>query len=161
MSLFTRAPGFQLEYNFEIVYYIGNIVSGGFQMVNNSVVLGMWDGRVGRMQYIFNYLFLIVISTVGLSIAGVLIGVAGNVGLIIGSILAVIFGLLYFLFAVSLILRRLHDFGQSGLWLLLYLLPFLGFLMSIILLVVAGDPGPNRYGAVNDRGIGASSLFGK
>ena len=40
-------------------------------MVNNSVVLGMWDGRVGRMQYIFNYLFLIVISTVGLSIAGV------------------------------------------------------------------------------------------
>ena len=113
-------------------------------MVNNSVVLGMWDGRVGRMQYIFNYLFLIVISTVGLSIAGVLIGVAGNVGVIIGSILVVIFGLLYFLFAVSLILRRLHDFGQSGLWLLLYLLPFLGFLMSIILLVVAGDPGPNR-----------------
>ena len=129
--------------------------------VNNSVVLGMWDGRIGRMQYIFNYLFLIVISTVGLSIAGVLIGVAGNVGLIIGSILVVIFGLLYFLFAVSLILRRLHDFGQSGLWLLLYLLPFLGFLMSIILLVVAGDPGPNKYGAVNDRGIGASSLFGK
>ena len=38
--------------------------------------------------------------------------------------------------------RRLHDTGRSGWWILLYLLPFIGWLVLLYFMVLEGDKGP-------------------
>lgn len=43
--------------------------------------------------------------------------------------------------------RRLHDIGRSGWWLLLGLIPVIGFLVLIYFYVQPGDEAPNQYGA--------------
>ena len=46
--------------------------------------------------------------------------------------------------AVSI--RRLHDIGKSGWWLLINIIPFVGFFWFLILTVREGDKGSNAYG---------------
>jgi hypothetical protein len=42
--------------------------------------------------------------------------------------------------------RRLHDTGRSGEWILLLLVPFVGWLVLLYFMVLKGDDGPNLYG---------------
>ena len=55
-------------------------------------------------------------------------------------------------------IRRLHDIGRSGWWILIALVPFIG---AIVLLVFALQPseGPNRFGERPDTDQGASAAF--
>lgn len=46
---------------------------------------------------------------------------------------------------IAISVRRLHDLGYSGAWLLIWLLPFGGVLLLIAHLM-DGNIGPNRYG---------------
>ncbi len=50
----------------------------------------------------------------------------------------------WFSFATSV--RRLHDSGKSGLMLLCWLIPFIGWLINLITLLVNGDWDWNAYG---------------
>jgi uncharacterized membrane protein YhaH (DUF805 family) len=43
--------------------------------------------------------------------------------------------------------QRIRDFGHSGVWLLLILIPYIGWLVSIAICFVPSDEGENRYGA--------------
>lgn len=43
-------------------------------------------------------------------------------------------------------IRRLHDTGKSGWYSLWYFLPFIGWIIEIILLCKAPQPGDNQYG---------------
>ncbi len=42
--------------------------------------------------------------------------------------------------------RRLHDTGRSGWWILTLLVPFVGWLVLLYFMVLEGDDGPNFYG---------------
>ncbi|MFI7026726.1 DUF805 domain-containing protein [Micromonospora sp. NPDC049900] len=42
--------------------------------------------------------------------------------------------------------RRLHDLGRSGWWLLIGLIPIVGWIVLIVFFVQDGQPGPNRFG---------------
>jgi uncharacterized membrane protein YhaH (DUF805 family) len=42
--------------------------------------------------------------------------------------------------------RRLHDTGRSGFWVLIGLVPFVGAIILIVFEAAAGTPGPNQYG---------------
>jgi uncharacterized membrane protein YhaH (DUF805 family) len=49
---------------------------------------------------------------------------------------------------LALAVKRLHDRGKSGKWLLLALVPLLGAVwLAIELFFLPGTPGENRYGA--------------
>jgi uncharacterized membrane protein YhaH (DUF805 family) len=48
--------------------------------------------------------------------------------------------------ALSVGVRRLHDTDKSGWMLLLGLIPFIGGIIVLVLLVLPGTPGPNRFG---------------
>lgn len=50
----------------------------------------------------------------------------------------------------ALNVRRLHDFGASGWWLLVLLLPF-GVLIHLVLLFVPGEAAENRFGPSPDK----------
>ena len=47
---------------------------------------------------------------------------------------------------LSVAVRRLHDTDKSGWMLLLGLIPFIGWIIVIIFLVLPSTPGPNRFG---------------
>ncbi|MEL6374323.1 MAG: DUF805 domain-containing protein [Pseudomonadota bacterium] len=66
--------------------------------------------------------------------------------------------------AIVLSVRRLHDRGKSGWWLLLMVLLSVIIIGAIWMLVelgfLAGQPGPNRYGASKHSDPGADQAHG-
>lgn len=51
--------------------------------------------------------------------------------------------------SLSILVRRLHDTGRSGFWVLTLLIPFLNFICAIVLLVFTlsdSQPGDNKFG---------------
>ena len=102
------------------------------------------DGRARRKEFWMFQLF-IFISVLALSIvAGILSAISDTLGMLLFAVIGIGYlGLI--LPAITLNIRRLHDIGKSGWWLLISLIPF----GSIVLLVFAcldSQPGENQYG---------------
>ena len=78
----------------------------------------------------------------------------------IGSpVLAGIYGLAVLLPTLSVAARRLHDSDKSAWWLLLYFIPFLGWITLIVFWCLPGTPGANKHGE-NPDAIGAGPAAG-
>ena len=76
-----------------------------------------------------------------------LLGVAVRTPLLfIGTGLFVMFALGMIVPSLAVHVRRLHDIGLSGWWLLLHFVAGIGTIMLFIMSLVGGEPGPNRYG---------------
>lgn len=43
--------------------------------------------------------------------------------------------------------QRIRDFGQSGVWILLTLVPYVGWIVSLAIMFIPSTPGENKYGA--------------
>jgi uncharacterized membrane protein YhaH (DUF805 family) len=96
-----------------------------------------YEGRISRSAYWW------------LALAGFVVDIIGDIILRAGSA-AVFLGIIIYL-AVGLVtlsaaVRRLHDTDKSGWWVLIDLIPFVGFIWLIVLLCQPGTPGPNQYG---------------
>jgi uncharacterized membrane protein YhaH (DUF805 family) len=73
--------------------------------------------------------------------------VANIVDAIIGApILSVIVGLGLLLPGLSVAIRRLHDTNRTGWWILIGLIPLIGFIVLLVFYVQEGDAGDNKYG---------------
>jgi uncharacterized membrane protein YhaH (DUF805 family) len=62
---------------------------------------------------------------------------------------AVVIGLLSLAFIIpnlAVTVRRLHDTGRSGWFVLLGLIPCIGGILLLVFYVSAGDPGTNKFG---------------
>ena len=95
------------------------------------------NGRARRSEYWWFILFLWLTYLACAAIDGVLgtppvLTVASFLLLIIGSI--------------SSNVRRLHDIGRGGVWLVLNLIPIIGPIWMLVLLVKEGTTENNRYG---------------
>lgn len=66
----------------------------------------------------------------------------------ISDILTSLYSLAVLLPALGVSVRRLHDSGKTGWWLLLGFIPVVGTLILIVLMALEGDHGANRYGPV-------------
>lgn len=42
--------------------------------------------------------------------------------------------------------QRIRDFGHSGVWILLTLVPYVGWIVSLAIMFIPSDSGDNRYG---------------
>lgn len=102
-----------------------------------------FDGRSRRQEYwmfsLIQFLIIFVGYIVGLVLTGIGIGVA-----ILG--LCFIYSLISLIPSLSVSVRRLHDTGKSGWFLLIGLIPFIGGLIVIIVMALDSDPGMNEYG---------------
>ncbi len=120
----------------------------------------VFSGRSTRSAFWLWYLFYaIVITAFTLIEAGVFAGAAalsssnstlGTIVTVIGVILGVAMTVAFILLAIATVaasVRRLHDRGQSGWFLLLYLVPF-GSIVILVFMVMPGTPSDNEYGAV-------------
>lgn len=67
-----------------------------------------------------------------------------------------VLGLLYMLAvlipAIAVSIRRLHDGGRSGWWLLFGLIPFLGALALLVMMALPGTPSVKRFGQPVEQG---------
>lgn len=61
-------------------------------------------------------------------------------------VFAPLFSLVTLLPALSVGARRLHDTGRSAWWLLLVLIPLLGFLLLLFFYILPGEDGANKHG---------------
>ena len=59
-------------------------------------------------------------------------------------------GLIAFIPRISVTVRRLHDSNITGFVLLLWLIPLLGYLVTLALCAMPSDPQHNRHGAPDD-----------
>ena len=95
------------------------------------------DGRARRTEYWMYFLVYL----------GILI-VAGIVDAMIGiSLLSALVGLAHLLPSITVGVRRLHDINRSGWWLLIALVPLIGWIIAIYWAVKEGNAGSNQYGA--------------
>lgn len=104
----------------------------------------IFSGRAPRKEYWMYILINIFVS--------ILVGIVGGL---------IHFGSLFWLYSVAILIpslavgvRRLHDSGHSGWWMLIFLIPFIGTIVLVIFFVLDSQPGENVYGP-NPKGVGA------
>jgi len=109
----------------------GDAVRSGFENY------ATFSGRASRAAYWWWFLFALLVSIVCNII---------DYGILGTSILSPLVGLALFLPNLAVGVRRLHDTGHSGWWILIVLIPIIGFIVLLIFLLTQGDPEPNEYG---------------
>ena len=121
--------------------------SVGFMDAVKKAFAGYCDyaSRSRRSEYWFFVLFdFLVIFAVGL-IFGVIFGLIGIVQ-VVPAIVAIVELVLFFGFMLPLSVRRLHDTGKSGWFILLGLIPFVGGIILLIFFCLVSQPETNEYG---------------
>lgn len=108
----------------------------------------VFQGRARRKEYWMFVLISFIISIV-LAIIENILGIA--------SLLTTLYSLAVFLPSLGVSVRRLHDTGRSGWWILLVLIPLIGPLIVLVLMCFDSEPGTNRYGP-NPKESEASSI---
>jgi uncharacterized membrane protein YhaH (DUF805 family) len=107
-----------------------------------------FDGRASRPAYWWWFLFAILVAIA----ASIIDAAIGSFGVISG-----IAGLALLLPGLSVAIRRLHDTDHSGWWVLIGLIPIVGFIVLLIFYLRQSDPGENRYGPPPAEGVPAPS----
>lgn len=97
-----------------------------------------FEGRARRKEFWTFTLGNILISLI-LSSSGGLIGF----GL---ELLGFLFGLIIIIPSIAVAVRRLHDTGRSGFWILIGLIPIIGGLILLFFYLIDSEPGANQYG---------------
>ena len=95
------------------------------------------SGRARRTEYWMYFLVYLAIAIV----AGLLDALVG-LGLIGGLV-----ALAHLVPSITVGVRRLHDIGRSGWWLLIALIPLVGWIIALYWAVKAGDEQDNAYGS--------------
>ena len=103
-----------------------------------------FNGRAGRKEFWMFVLFYIIFAIIA-SVLDVLIGTYVAFTLILSLALIVP--------SLAVTVRRLHDIGKSGLWILIDFVPLIGPIWLLILLIKEGDPGANMYGPPPDESM--------
>jgi uncharacterized membrane protein YhaH (DUF805 family) len=110
----------------------GDAVRSGFDHYTN------FEGRASRSAFWWWVLFQIIVEFV----AAILdYAIFSNLGVFYG-----LTALALLLPSFSVSIRRLHDTDRTGWWLLIYLIPVIGFIVLLVFFLTDSDRGPNRYG---------------
>lgn len=100
-----------------------------------------FSGRRNRKSYLFYTLAVTAITLVAAFVIGFLSAATGGLGIILAVLLLPV---IVSSWAVGS--QRCRDFGWTGWAILLTMIPYLGLVFVVILLVVPGTVGENRYG---------------
>jgi uncharacterized membrane protein YhaH (DUF805 family) len=107
-----------------------------------------FDGRAGRAEFwwfaLANFIIMIVLS--------ILVGILSIFWILyIGYAIAVIIP------SIAVAIRRLHDTNKSGWFLLIGLIPFVGFIILIVFYAMEGTNGPNDHGAAAEPAVAVAA----
>lgn len=110
-----------------------------------------FSGRARRQEF---WMFMLI----NFIIAAILSVLDSVLGLNFGSeqqngMLNTIYSLLVFIPTLALYVRRLHDYGKSGWWILLLFFIIIGWIWLLIWFCMEGENKPNKWGE-NPKGTG-------
>jgi uncharacterized membrane protein YhaH (DUF805 family) len=110
-----------------------------------------FEGRARRVEY-WSFVFLnLAIGCAVAFVAAVLGGVGSSIlsgpgdqvmetGVVVGSLVSVLYNLFVVIPSIAVAVRRMHDIGRSGWWLW-------APVINLIFLCLGSEPSENRYGA--------------
>jgi len=102
-----------------------------------------FSGRTTRSQFwLFTLMFLIV-ATVAVAIDLSINDTAGELGPI-----AILITIIHLIPSLSITVRRLHDIGRSGWWILIGLVPIVGIITLLVFACTGSQTGENKYSAI-------------
>ena len=114
-----------------------------------------FDGRATRSEYwyfiLFYFILALIVTLVDVLVINPMLGLTPEQAQQ-GGILQIILGLGLLIPTLALTIRRLHDIGKSGWWLLIALIPIIGALVLIYFYVQDSQAGSNIYGE-NPKGV--------
>ena len=87
--------------------------------------------------------FAIVVA--GFLLAAVAASIAGDLGLVLLPVYVVGYILVLWM-TLAAGVRRLHDLGHSGWWMLLFLVPLVSLVLALLLYLWPGEDAANGYG---------------
>ena len=96
----------------------------------------VFSTRANRAEYWYFVLFSFIVSIL-LLILGVILET---------DLLPAVYNLIALVPSLAVAVRRMHDIDKSGWWILVNLLPIVGWIIFIYLAVQKGTEGPNRFG---------------
>lgn len=126
-----------------------------------------FSGRAARSEYWWFFLFSTIVSIV-IAVIETRLGLGqGTFGTVDGGfsanydggILSGIWALGNFLPSLAVGVRRLHDTDRSGWWLLILLVPLIGWIVLLVFFCSRGTSGPNRFGRDPLRAADAGEVF--
>ncbi|MFF1837349.1 DUF805 domain-containing protein [Streptomyces sp. NPDC058231] len=97
----------------------------------------VFSGRARRQEYWMYVLFTIIAAI----IVAVIDAVLGT-----SPVIVAIYYLAVLLPSLAVFVRRLHDTGRSGWWLLLVFVPFVGGITLLVFACLEGERSANAYG---------------
>ena len=96
-----------------------------------------FSGRARRQEFwmfvLFNFIIEIVLGIIDTAIGS--------------SILGGLYALAVLLPTLAVAVRRLHDTDRSGWWILIGIIPIIGWIILIVFYAQEGQPGENKHGA--------------
>ncbi len=102
-----------------------------------------FNGRANKTEF-WQFVLVYILISIGLTL---LMSIFARVG-----ILRMLFWLVNLIVMLALIIpsiavsvRRMHDIGKGGGWVLINLIPLIGFIWFIVLAIQDSEPGPNRF----------------
>lgn len=98
-----------------------------------------FETRSSRSEYWFWVLLMLIGQFVG--------SLLGNILGMIGSLVFLIWALGTIIPSIAVGIRRLHDIGKSGWFILVAFIPIVGWIIMIVWAVSAGEDEDNQWGA--------------
>lgn len=95
-----------------------------------------FDGRSSRSAYWWWFLFALLVG-IGAEVLDAILGTA--------MVLTALTGLALFIPGLAVLVRRFHDAGHSGWWVLILLVPLVGVVVWLIFALTDSKP-PNEWG---------------
>jgi len=114
----------------------------------------VFSGRARRKEYWMFFLISLLISAVLIAIDS-LIGTFSQTGF---GLLQGLYSLAVLIPSIAVTVRRLHDTGRTGWWILIGLIPVIGGIVLLIFMLLDSQPGVNQYGPNPKADYSASRL---
>jgi len=110
-----------------------------------------FDGRSSRSEFWWFLLFVLTVviglTAIGIGLGAYYYGRSDPTPLLgLPLVAAMIFLLAILVPLIAVMVRRLHDRDLSGWFVLINLIPYVGWLISIVFMMLPGTPGPNTHG---------------
>ncbi|NQY43829.1 MAG: DUF805 domain-containing protein [Legionellales bacterium] len=109
-----------------------------------------YKDRVNRTKHISLYLFWILLKSICDSLQYYLTDIVSTTDVLLETsilILLSVFQLIIIINYILLNIRRLHDFNFRGWWLLLSIIPIIGYIWYLIIFFIPGNKESNRFGS--------------
>jgi uncharacterized membrane protein YhaH (DUF805 family) len=105
----------------------------------------VFSGRARRKEYWLFHLFNLIFAFVLGIILGLMEEFAGISG-VFSTLLIALYSIAVIIPGLAVGVRRLHDTGKSGWWLLICLVPIIGAVVVLIFMAIDSQQGENQYG---------------